>query len=357
MIDLNDKGAIAQIDKTNAYGSVGQLAKQCRQAWEETQKLEFPSDYKNVDNIVLCGMGGSAYAALIIKALYNDSLLLPLELVNGYNLPKYVNENTLVLLSSYSGTTEEIINCGNQALSRGAKITGVCNGSQLGDLLKNNNLPSYIFEETYNPAKQPRLGQGYMIFGHMGILAKIGLLTVPTDDVTSAINFLEKHDNQIESAAKSLIEKLQEKIPVIVASEHLSGNAHVIRNQFNETAKNFAAYSLLPELNHHLMEGLVHPESRILTFLFLTSTLYSPIIQKRFILTKDVVEKNNLKVIEIAVAGEAKLEQMLYALAFGGYLTFYLGILYGQDPSLIPWVDYFKRELEVSSTYFKEKLK
>lgn len=346
MIDLNDKQAIAQIDKANAYGSVGLLARQCRQAWRETQKIEFPSDYKDVENIVLCGMGGSAYAALIIKALYSDALTLPLELVNGYNLPRYVNENTLVLLSSYSGTTEEVINCGNQAISQGAKITGVCNGAELGHLLKNNHLPSYIFEEIYNPAKQPRLGQGYMIFGHIGILAKIGLLKVARDDVIKTIDFLEKNNNQIEELAKKLSTQLLEKIPVIVASEHLSGNAHVMRNQFNETAKNFAAYSLISELNHHLMEGLVHPKVRILTFLFLRSSLYSPIIKKRFDLTKDVIEKNNVQVFDIEVKGETKLEQMLYVLAFGGYHTFYLGIVYKQDPSLILWVDFFKEKLK-----------
>ncbi|MBI2622382.1 SIS domain-containing protein, partial [Candidatus Microgenomates bacterium] len=178
MIDLNDKQAISAIDKSNAYSSVINLAKQCQQAWDDTQKIIFPQDYKDVDSIVLCGMGGSAYAALIIKALYANSLTVPFELVNGYNLPNYVNNKTLVLLSSYSGSTEEVLNCGKEALLRNAKITGVCNGLALGEFFKTNNLPGYIFEATHNPANQPRLGQGYMIFGHIGLLTKIGLLDV-----------------------------------------------------------------------------------------------------------------------------------------------------------------------------------
>jgi len=135
------------------------------------------------------------------------------------------------------------------------------------------------------------------------------------------------------------------KIPVIVASEHLLGNAHVMRNQFNETAKSFSAYSLIPELNHHLMEGLTNPKERILSFLFLDSTLYTPVIQKRFALTKEVIGKNNIDILEAPIQGQNAIEQMLYGISLGGYLTFYLGILYGQDPSVIPWVDFFKEKL------------
>lgn len=346
MIDLDDKSAISAIDKSNAYSSITNLANQARQAWEDTQKINFPQDYSKVYNIVLCGMGGSAYAALIIKSLYSNSLPISFELVNGYNLPKYVNESSLVLLSSYSGTTEEVLICAQESLKRNAKITGVCEeGSKLADFFRLNNLPSYIFDAKFNPAKQPRLGQGYMIFGHIGILSKIGILNVTSVEITAAIDFLGQTSSQIETQARSLVNSLQEKIPVIVASEHLSGNAHILRNQLNETAKNFAAYSIIPELNHHLMEGLSHPQQKVLTFLLLKSSLYSEIIKKRFELTREVIEKSGVKVTEIDVLGNNTLEQMLYALAFGGYLSFYLGITYGHDPSLIPWVDWFKEKL------------
>lgn len=348
MIDLNDKNAIAVIDKADAYGSIAYFAKQCKQAWDETQKLSFPENYKDIDNIILCGMGGSAYAGLIIKALYNNELLVPIELVSGYEIPEYAGKKTLVLLSSYSGSTEEVLLCAQKALERGAKITGVCNGSKLGEFFKINNLPGYIFEATYNPSKQPRLGQGYMIFGHIGILTNIGLLSLTNQLVNTAIALLEQDGKEGESLAKSIAPKLVEKIPVIVASEHLSGNAHVMRNQFNETAKNFASYSLVSELNHHLMEGLNNPKERILTFLFLQSDLYSPIIQKRFTLTREVIEKNNIDVLELRITGSNPLEQMLFGISLGGYLTFYLAVLYGQDPSVIPWVDFFKEKLGTS---------
>lgn len=348
MIDLNDKAAIATIDKKNAYGSIAYFSKQCKQAWDETQQLTFPDDYKDVDNIVLCGMGGAAYAALIIKALYSKELSIPIELVNGYDIPAYVNERTLALLSSYSGSTEEALSCAQQALAKKAKITGVCSGAGLAEFFRANNFPAYIFEPKFNPAGQPRLGQGYMIFGHVGILARIGLLSLSNESVNELVAFLEQKNSEIDSSAKNLAPKLGEKIPVIVASEHLAGNAHVMRNQFNETAKNFSAYSLISELNHHLMEGLTYPKNSNLTFLLLQSNLYSSIIQKRFTLTKEVIEKNNREVVEVSIEGGNQLEQMAYTIAFGSYLSFYVAILYGQDPSVIPWVDFFKEKLAKS---------
>ncbi len=345
MIDLNDKTAISNIDKKNVYTSVGQLAKQCRQTWTEVSKINFPQNYKEIKNIVLCGMGGSAYAAYFIKGLFGDSLPIPFELVNADTLPAYVNENTLVILSSYSGSTEEAISCAHQALEKNAKITAVTSGSKLAEFIKINNLPAYTFSPLYNPAGQPRLGQGYMIIGHMGILAKLGFISLSDADVNNTIDFLEKESASIEQKAKEIVGKFVEKIPVIIASSHLAGNAHTLRNQFNETAKNFSAYALIPELNHHLMEGLLHPQERILEFLFLNSSFYSTAIKRRFELTKDVVTKNNIEIVDIEVLGSTQFAQTLYALSFGGYLTFYLAIIYNQDPSVIPWVDYFKENL------------
>ncbi len=349
MVSLDDKAAIALIDKSNTYASVVNLSKQCKQAWEETQHIVFLENYRNVQNITLCGMGGSAYAAYFIKALFSKKLPLPFALVNGYDIPAYINEKSLVLLSSYSGSTEEILTCAKAALARGAKLAAVASGSHLEAFAKTNNLPAYIFNPLHNPAKQPRLGQGYMILGHMGLLARLGFLPLTTPEVTEAISFLEEQNETIEKQAKNIASELVEKIPVIVAAEHLAGNAHALRNQFNETGKSFASYSLIPELNHHLMEGLVHPQERILTFLMFRSALYSPVVQKRFALTKNVLAKNNMSVVNAQIEGKTTLSQALYTLSLGGYITFYLAILYKKDPSLIPWVDYFKQQLQQSS--------
>src|SRR5258706_11460675 len=134
-------------------------------------------------------------------------------------------------------------------------------------------------------------------------------------------------------------------IPVIFAADFLVGNAHIMRNQFNETSKSFSAFSDIPELNHHLMEGFKNPTDKKIITLTLDSSFYTNIIKKRVKLTQDVVAKNHVDALIYEAVGESKLSQVFNVLAFGGYITVYLAFLYGLDPSLIPWVDYFKQEL------------
>ncbi len=172
------------------------------------------------------------------------------------------------------------------------------------------------------------------------------MISISDEEVSQAITEVRQAQEEIKKQAQNLAEKIQGSIPVVISAEFLSGNAHILRNQFNETSKSFAAFSLLSELNHHLMEGLKNPSDKKLYFLFISSGFYSDRMKKRVELTKDVVEKNNVKWGEYQPSGSSKLSQVLNVLSFGGFLTYYLAMLYGQDPSVIPWVDYFKEQLE-----------
>jgi glucose/mannose-6-phosphate isomerase len=133
-----------------------------------------------------------------------------------------------------------------------------------------------------------------------------------------------------------------------VTAEHLQGVGNAIANQTNETAKLISSYRYIPELNHHLMEGLQFPEShkKMGVFVFFPSKLYDKRVQIRFDITKEVVEKNGLKTLTHKLKSKSKIEEALELIGFGSYMTMYLSLLYKQDPSVIPWVDYFKRRLK-----------
>lgn len=337
---------MVNLDPKDVLGSTGMLADQCKQIWQDAKNLEFPKEYSNCQNIVLCGMGGSAYGGHVVPSLFKDSLKVPMVSNNDYHLPSFVNEKTLCILTSYSGGTEEILSCKNEAESLGCQITGVTAGGALGEFFKTNNISSLVFDPKFNPSGQPRLAPGYMVLGVIAILNEIGLLSISDEEVNQAIAELEENQEEIKKQASELAKEIHGTIPVIVAAEFLSGNNHILRNQINETAKSFSAFSHLPELNHHLMEGLKNPTDKKLFFLFLSSDLYSEKLKKRVSLTKDVVEKNGVKLAEYKVSGSSKSSQMLNALSFGGFLSLYTAFLYGQDPSVIPWVDYFKEQLE-----------
>ncbi len=327
-------------------GSTGMLVDQCRQIWQEVKKVNFHPEYKKCQNIIICGMGGSAYGGYVINALFKEELSKPLISNNDYLLPNFADSRSLVIVSSYSGSTEEVLSCYQQAKEKGCKIAGIATGGKLSENLNKDNFPALIFDPKFNPSGQPRLGTGYMVLGIAGLLTSLGFITLEDEEVEKAIAELEEAKDMVSEKAQSQAQNFHNFIPVVVAAEFLSGNAHIIRNQINETAKSFSAFSLLSELNHHLMEGLKNPIDKKLNFLFINSDFYTEKLRKRIELTKNVVGKNGVRFKQYKAGGSSKLSQVLNVLAFGGYFSLYLAYLYKQDPSVIPWVDYFKHQLE-----------
>jgi glucose/mannose-6-phosphate isomerase len=342
MIDLNDLDAIKRLDPKNVYGSTGMFADQCQQILDEHYGRD--AQRLDVDNLVIAGMGGSAYGAHVVQSLFSRELRVPLVPVSDYHLPGFVDGHTLVLLTSYSGSTEEVLSCGEEAKQRGARVAVLSSGSVLGEMARGGS-PGIIFEPRLNPSQQPRLGTGYIITGTLVLLNNLGVLPLARDDIQGAIDETRSAMPAIQARAESTARELEGFLPVTFAAQHLVGNAHIIRNQFNETSKSFSAYEDVPELNHHLMEGLKNPPSKKLKAVFLDSNLYEPKHARRMELTKDVVGQNGMPFVSYDAGGTTKLSQVLNVLAFGGYLSLYLGLIYGQDPSLIPWVDYFKEKL------------
>jgi len=343
MIDLTNLEEIKKLDPKDVYGSTEMFPSQCEQTWNEDIKFDY--DYKSIQNIILCGMGGSAYGGYVAQCLFKDELSVPIYSNNDYTLPAFANEKTLVILSSYSGGTEEILTCGEEAKNKNLKIVGITTGGKLSEFLKNNNYPSLVFEPKFNPSGQPRLATGYMVLGFMVILKRLGIIQINDGEFIKSLEELRSAINYIKEKSIFIAKSLTGYIPLVFCAEFLYGNAHILRNQFNETSKSFSSFEDIPELNHHLMEGLKNPLDKKIKIIFITSDLYSGIIKKRFDLTKDVIGKNNIEFLEYKPQGFTKISQILNTLAFGGYLSLYLALLYGQDPSLIPWVDYFKEKL------------
>lgn len=354
MQNLDDVEAIKAIDTVNVLGSIELMGGQSRQAWDEVHAIAFPESYKKATNIVFSGMGGSALGAYVNKSLFWDTLSVPFEIVNDYHLPPYTNEHTLVILSTYSGTTEETLNCASEALSNNALISGLTTGARLGEFFSKNALPSYIFKPTYNPSNQPRLGSGYSVIGLLSILDTLGFVSVEKSDIEEVEKLLAFGNERFgvvtkeaENPAKRLAKTWDQKIPVIVSARHLTHVGRVLRNQIHESAKCFSAYHDVPELNHHLMEGLTNPKVNkdLLRFLFLDSSLYEDKIQKRMHITKDVVTKQGIVIESFTPLAKGRVGQVMECIQFGAYVNYYMAMLQDLDPSKIPWVDYFKAEL------------
>lgn len=352
---LDDLNFIKTLDKSNVVESINLLDKQCLQVKEEIKKIKLPVGYKKVTSIVVNGMGGSALGSHIIRSLYADGLKIPLRIIHSYELPASVDSKTLFLASSYSGNTEEIIPTIKAALKKKAKVLIVAGGGELAKIKAQHKIPGYIFEPKYNPCNQPRMGLGYSILSQWLLFAKLGLIKFDDKQFEKIIGTIRTSINQFgleqqtpDNPAKLAAEKLVGKIPVVVSAEFLSGNAHTLANQFNENSKNFAVYYLISEMNHHLLEGLAHPQTNQmnLMFLFLESRLFYERNQKRFSITKEILSKNQVGFSSYLLKSDDKFCQSFEFLVFGSFLSLYLAILNNVNPSLIPWVDYFKEQLK-----------
>ena len=352
---LDNLEGIKKLDKQNMLGSLQYLGKQIEQIWEEAQQVKIPASYKQINNVLVLGMGGSTLGAHVFKTLFKDELKVPVEIINDYNIPNFINNKTLVIASSYSGTTEEPLNAVKQTKKRKAKIISICSGGKLASWSKKSKLPTLVFSTANNPSGQPRMGLGYSIIGQLILLSRVGLLKIDKSKIRQMLKTISYCDTDFgvltptnENLAKQLALFTNGSSIWYVASEHLSGNAHVASNQMNENAKRFAGYSYIPELNHHLMEGMLHPSinKSNLLFVLIESDLYHKRNQRRYKVTKKVLDKNKIHYFSYKAKEKNKLLQMCEVLVFSSYVSYYSAILQGIDPSPIPFVDYFKEQMK-----------
>ncbi len=333
--------------------------KQFEQAWDEVSALELPENYKSVENIVFCGMGGSALGARMIDAFTSEGRLrVPFEIFTEYNIPNYAGPKTLVILSSYSGNTEETINAASTAIAKKSKIFGLTTGGKLAEIMRKESVFGYIFDPKYNPSLQPRMSIGYASGAVLAVISKLGLAHIAHAEIKEAIEVMQSAIRELDDStpeskneAMNFVKKIRGKLPVLVSSEHLTGVTHAVKNQFNESAKTFATAFDLPELNHHLMEGLARPSEikKLLHFVFFTSDLYSNRVRERYPLTADVVGQNDVGYDIYHASSKSKLGQIYEVLVFGSFVVYYLTKNLGIDPMTISWVDYFKQKLSETS--------
>jgi glucose/mannose-6-phosphate isomerase len=299
-------------------------------------------------------MGGSALGMDVVRTALAEQLTIPVTIVQDYTVPAWINGKTLAILSSYSGTTEEVLAIAEQIENRTSNIMVMTTGGGLEELVTQKNYPAYIFNPRYNPSNQPRMAVGYSVMGIMGILYTLGKLTIEPSVVASAIATMTTLHERYEidapletNPAKQLATQLVHHVPVLVSSEFLEGSTHVMTNQLNENAKQFASRFMIPELNHHLIEGLKLPKTVLAQHcaVFIQSALYHPRNQARHTITKQLCEQEGLQTTSVTLTGTTKLDHALELLTLGGYTSFYLSILNGLDPSPIPNVDYLKEEL------------
>lgn len=351
--NILDRSPRFKRDPGNVGASIFRLADQLRDGLAQARRVRLPFVAKDIENVLVVGMGGSHLGADMIISALSGRLEKPVHTVNDYEVPGWVNARTLVVCSSYSGNTEESVAALRIAHQRKAKIVVLASGGALAREAKKHNLAIYHFAPTENPSGQPRLGVAYGITALLVCWKKLGVLRVDQAEFNrlpvvawEAIKRFQPEVETEKNAAKQLALAWAEKVPMIVGAPWANGNMHTFSNQIHENAKTYAAWNEIPELNHHLMEGLRDKKiAKQFHALFIEDFKHFPGLQKRFTLTKKIFRDLGMTLSTYKPRGGIPLNQAIDLLAFSSYASWYLSIVKKVDPAPIPTVDYLKKHL------------
>lgn len=340
---LDDLKLIHERDPQDALGVAE------RQWSQLEQDFDFDLPRQNITNIVFAGMGGSALVGLLSTTWpgYN----VPFEVCRTYDIPAYVSENTLFIASSYSGNTEETLEALSQAEAKHAQIVVISGGGKLAETAAAKNYPII----TLPKAEQPRYALFYFLKALVVILENAGLLaeSSASQELHQAAEFLQTASQgwlpavpTAQNPAKQLALECMGKSVVIYAGPVLAPAAYKWKISFNENAKNVAWWGTLPEFNHNEFIGWSsHPTDKPYAVIDLRSDLEHPRVQRRFDVTERLLSGMRPSPHTVQAKGTTKLEQLLWAVMYGDFVSLYVALLNGVNPAPVELVEKFKQEL------------
>ena len=349
---LDDPGYIKDIDKSRMREILKKFPEQCKKAIKMGKEFEVISSIRGrkINKVIVCGLGGSAIGGDILKTLFFDKKIL-IEVNRDYYLPPFVDDETLILAVSYSGNTEETISSFKQALKINCPAVSITSGGILENLSQEKGIPLIKVPSGF----PPRCAVGFLSIPVIVLLEKI----LNTDSlnygelVEVVSNLRERYlperktgDNPAKLAAL----KLKGKIPLIYGVNRLTDVvARRLKTQFNENSKVLASWDVLPEMNHNEIvpfsgEGkinlnLFHP-------IFIRDKNEGEKITRRIQITQNLLGKKGIEYSEIWTEGKSILSRIFSSIYTGDWISFYLAIVQGVDPTPITFIDLLKNELK-----------
>jgi glucose/mannose-6-phosphate isomerase len=299
------------------------------------------SPKQNIQNILVTGLGGSGIGGTILSELVSATCSVPIIVNKDYFLPGFVNGNSLIIISSYSGNTEETLEAMQQALNKKAQIVCITSGGKVEEIAKQNNLDVIKIPGGH----PPRSCIGYSLVQLIKVLIHYNFGPASLlDEVKNSITLLEKEHANISTEAKKLAQVLLNKIPVIYSLGSCEGVSVRFRQQINENSKMLCWHHVFPEMNHNELVGWTTKNDNIAVITFKTSFDYKR-TQKRYEVCKAVFEKYAASVNDIMAKGQSKTEQFIYLINIGDWISIYLAELKAIDPVEVNIIDHLKKEL------------
>ncbi len=354
-MNLDDLRAIEKLDSKQMLRSIEEFPDQIDTAWRELQGLPIPTHYVQAKNIVILGMGGSALAGELAATLARKTTNLPIEVYRDYGCPGYVNKDSLVIAISYSGNTEETVDGFLQAAARGAKLIAISAGGELATLCRKFQVPLIPIDY----GAEGRAAFGYLFVASMIVLQKLRLSPSPANEYSETAVLLRAQAQKLlpdilanQNPVKSLALKLREKVPMLIGSGTMAVVAKRWKTQINENGRLAAFAEPMPELCHNMIVGMDRPSKQREQFLaiFLDSHFSHARNVLRTAIVTRLLSDNKVTHEHIGIQPSGTpLSEALLMVQFGDYLSFYLGMQAGTDPSIGPSINHLKKDLASQS--------
>ncbi len=348
---LDDMDAIKNLDASDMLGFIQNFPEQIEEAVKIAKEIEIET-FKPYQ-IVIAGVGGSAIGGDILASWLFKRIEIPIFTNRAYKLPSFVGKNTLLFAVSYSGNTEETLSLFEEGIKKQCKVIAITSGGKLEKRCKEENVKLISIP----PGKPPRAAVAYLFIPIVVVLKKLGIYE-PDREVKVAIENLKGLRKKLvpessteNNPAKQIALRLQGETPIIYGLAIFNAIARRWQTQLNENAKVLAWYGAFPEMNHNEIEAWVNDKNSksFAAVLLRDDFQHESRLQKRVKLTKSMIlQKHAKKVIEVvAEGGEEKdyLARMLYSMYLGDFVSIYLAILRGIDPTPVKAIASFKKEL------------
>ncbi len=343
-------GEIKLIDRSNMYDVLKNFDSQLTGAIEISKRINIPEEFKKVKKIIISGLGGSAIGGDLLRSYLNYEIKVPVYINRNYFLPAFAGEDTLVIISSYSGNTEESLSSYEDARKKNCMIACISSGGNLGMLAERNGNLLVKVPGGY----QPRCALGYSFIPMLFIIQNLELIIDKTSELVNLVDAIASKSRMYsdlkenDNPALTIAKRLQGKIPVIYSSNDLLDIVNLRwRCQINENAKMLAYGNLLPEMNHNEIVGWeINPEIlKNLAVIFLVDNEDFERVKKREEITKELVKQFAGLIFEISSECNTRLERIIDLVYLGDWVSFYLAVLNKVDPTPIEKINILKTKL------------
>lgn len=331
-----------KIDKENLYSDIENWPDQLVEGLEISKGVKADGRFQS---ITVSGMGGSAWPANILRIYINDlfhsnpgaNQRFAVYQNRFYSLPPEAHKDSLNIISSYSGTTEETVSSFQEVIKNGLPCVAIASGGKVLEMCDKNKIPCAILPKGI----QPRIASPYNFAVLYGILTNCGLVEDKKEDFDKYSSELRENLDKFRTQGKEIAKIIREKTPVVYASTKYKSLAMIWKIMFNENSKTPAFWNYFPELNHNEMIGYTNPQGKF-HLLVIRDSFDHPRNLKRIEVTSNILKDYGIETTVIDMPEGDILFRIFGTLQIGCWASYYLALEYGVDPTPVEMVEKLK---------------